>query len=366
MAESLHVRPLEIQVTITLFLVSYGVSQLFIGSVLDSYGRYRIGIVSLILFSVASLVIGLTHDITILYAMRIVQGVTTAGIIAGKRAYFVDVFSGDELKHYLSLFSIIWSTGPIVAPFVGGWLQKLFGWEMNFYFLALLGAGFALLEFLFNEETLPKRTPFQLRRVVKVYTEMLTTRAFVLGIVMLGLAYSMVMVYNLTGSFIIEHHFQFSVVTAGYCSLILGFAWMAGGFISKATLRWPFFRKLGINSGVQLGLVLLMLIGVRQGESLYSLVIFAFLIHVGAGYTFNNYLTFCLTQFPQNAGVASGLTGGFNFVIVSALSYGLVDILPAKGELNLAYSYLVFILLTLFVLFLAFRRRAVRSGLKMA
>ena len=364
MAESLHVTSLQIQVTISLFLVSYGVSQLFIGSVLDSYGRYRIGLVSLILFSMASLTIGLTQDIAILYAMRIIQGVTTAGIIAGKRAYFVDVFSGDRLNHFLSLFTIIWSTGPIIAPFVGGWLQSAFGWESNFYFLAILGAVFALLEFLYNEETLPKRSPFQLRRVVKVYITMLTTREFVLGIVMLGVAYSMVMIYNLTGSFIIEHHFQLSVVTAGYCSLILGFAWMAGGFIGKATIKWPFFRKLAITNGVQLALGFLMVVSAGWAESIYSLVIFAFLIHVGAGYIFNIYLTFCLTRFPQNAGVASGLTGGFNFVIVSLLSYGLVNFLPAKDERNLGYSYLVFIILAAVVLLLAIRERAVRGGLK--
>jgi multidrug resistance protein len=364
MAQSLHVSSLQVQVTISLFLVSYGVSQLFIGSILDSYGRYRIGLVSLILFTLASLVMGLTHQLSILYAMRIVQGVTTAGIIAGKRAYFVDVFKGDQLKSYLSLFTIIWSTGPIIAPFVGGWLQKMFGWETNFYFLALLGAGFLVAEFLFNEETLAQPRPFQLRRVVSVYAEMLRTRDFVLGILLLGLAYSMVMVYNLTGSFIIEHHFQYSEVTAGYCSLILGFAWMTGGFISKGTIRWPFFRKLAINTGVQVAVAVLMLASAAQAESIYSLVIFAFLIHVGAGFMFNNYLTACLTQFPQNAGVASGLTGGFNFVIVSVLSYGLVNFLPAKDELNLAYSYVVFTLLTVFVLVLAFRERAVRSSVK--
>src|SRR5579859_2340682 len=306
MADALHVSSLQIQVTITLFLVSYGVSQLFIGSVLDSFGRYRIGLASLVIFSLASLVIGLTHSIHLIYLMRIIQGVTVGAAVAGKRAYFVDLFTGGKLKHYLSLFSIIWSTGPIVAPFVGGWMQTAFGWEMSFYLLALVGAVFAFLEFLFSGETLPQPTAFRLRRVVGVYAGMLKTGEFVLGILLLGLAYSMVMVYNMTGPFIIEHHLQFSVVTAGYCSLILGFAWMVGGFISKATIHWHFFRKLAVNNSLQLVLAVLMLAVMRQAESLYALVIFAFLIHVCAGYTFNNYMTFCMTRFPQNAGVASG------------------------------------------------------------
>lgn len=360
MAAALHVSDLQVQFTITLFLISYGVSQLFIGSILDSYGRYKIGLTSLIIFALASLAIAVSHSITVIYVMRVIQGITVGGVMAGKRAYFVDVFSGDKLKHYLSLFSIIWSTGPIVAPFVGGWLQTLFGWEANFYLLAIVAALFALLEFIFSGETLPKAMPFQLQRVVNVYSTMLKTGPFILGISLLGLSYSMVMVYNMTGSFIIEHHLGMSVITAGYCSLILGAAWMVGGFISKAIIRRSFFWKLGINNGVQLLLAITMLTVVRQTDNLYVLVVFAFLIHVCAGFTFNNYMTFCLTQFPQNAGVASGLTGGFTFLIVSALSYGVVKILPASDGIHLGMSYLLLILLSTVTMMIVFRAEGVR------
>lgn len=361
MAAAMHVSNLQIQFTITLFLISYGVSQLFIGSILDSYGRYRIGLASLVLFALASLIIAVTHSITVIYLMRVIQGITVGAAIAGKRAYFVDIFTGDKLKHYLSLFSIIWSTGPIVAPFVGGWLQTLFGWEANFYLLAILAAVFALLEFLFSGETLPRPAPFQLKHVVNVYGTMLKTGPFILGISLLGLAYSMVMVYNMTGAFIIEHHLGMSVVTAGYCSLILGSAWMVGGFISKAMIRKSFFGKLAVNNGLQLLLALLMLAAVRQTDNLYVLVVFAFLIHVGAGFTFNNYMTFCLTRFPQNAGVASGLTGGLTFVIVSALSYGIVKVLPARDGIHLGVSYLLLILLSMLTMFFAFREETVKK-----
>lgn len=355
MAAALQVSSLQVQFTITLFLVSYGLSQLFIGSILDSYGRYRIGVASLLLFALASITIAVTHSIMVIYLMRIIQGITIGAAIAGKRAYFVDVFTGDRLKHYLSLFSIIWSTGPIIAPFVGGWLQTLFGWEANFYLLAIVGAVFALLELLFSGETLPQAAPFRLKQVVQVYGTMLRTGPFILGITLLGLAYSMVMVYNMTGAFIIEHHLQLSVVTAGYCSLVLGAAWMVGGFISKAMIRQSFFRKLSVNTGLQLLFAVLMLAAVRITDNLYILVAFAFLIHVGAGFTFNNYMTFCLTRFPGNAGVASGLTGGLTFMIVSALSYGIVQVLPAQDGVHLGESYLLLILLSMLVMFLAFR-----------
>ena len=350
MATSLHVSGIAVQMTLTLFLISYGVCQLFIGSVLDSYGRYKIGLISLLIFALASLVIATTHNIWLIYAMRVVHGFTVGATIVAKRAYFVDMFTGEKLKHYLTLFSIIWSTGPIVAPFIGGYLQTAFGWQSNFYMLAGLAVVIAALEFLFSGESLKQFAPFRLRRITDVYSEMLGTASFSLGIVMLGLAYAMVMVYNMTGPFIIEHHLGLGPVTAGYCSLILGFAWMVGGFISKATIKHPLQKKVVTNLGLQVLFAVLMLVGVQVVDNLWSMLFFAFAIHVCAGYTFNNYFTFCLSRFPQNAGIASGLTGGINYVIVSALSYGIVYLFPARDARNLNYGYMILILLSVGVL----------------
>ncbi|WP_222536171.1 MFS transporter [Pedobacter polysacchareus] len=355
MAGVLNVSSIQVQLTLSIFLISYGVSQLFIGSVLDSFGRYKVCLVSLLIFAAASLVIALTHNIYLIYAMRVIHGLTVGAIVVAKRAYFVDVFKGDELKHYLSLFSIIWSTGPIVAPFVGGYLQAAFGWESNFYFLAGFAVVFAVLELIYSGETLVHVTEFNFRKIVNIYLEMIKTASFTLGIVMLGLAYCMVMVYNMTGPFIIEHELHFSPVIAGYSSLVLGFAWMVGGFIGKATINKPFFSRLALNVGLQLAFVAVMILSLNFISNLYSLIFFAFIIHVGAGYTFNNYFTFCLSKFPKNAGIAGGLTGGFTYVIVSLLSYGIVSIVPAQDERNLSYSYLILILLSIIIMFFIFK-----------
>ncbi|WP_276483697.1 MFS transporter [Paraflavitalea pollutisoli] len=355
MATDLQVGPVQVQFTITIFLISYGLSQLFIGSILDSYGRYNSSLASLAVFTLASITAAMTHSIEMIYAMRVIQGVTVGFVVAGKRAFFVDLYTGDKLKNYLGMFSIIWSTGPIIAPFVGGYLQTLYGWRANFWFLAVLGGLLCIAEYLFSGETLPQRSPFKLKRVMNVYREMITHLPFVLGIALMGLSYAMVMVANMTAPFIIEHHLQFDAVTTGYCSLILGLAWMVGGFISKAVIHIPFFRKLGVNITLQALLVLIMIPTVRYFDNIYALVLFAFAVHVGAGFTFNNYMTFSMTRFPKNAGVASGLTGGFVFLCVSGLSYGIINVFPASDGMHLALSYGILSALVIVVIILAKR-----------
>jgi multidrug resistance protein len=350
MAAELNVSSIQVQLTLTLFLISYGVTQLFIGSVVDSFGRYNLGIVSLVLFAIASVVIANSNNIYVICLMRVLHGITVGGIVVSKRAYFIDLFTGEKLKHYLSMFSIIWSTGPIVAPFLGGYLQTAYGWKSNFYFLAIFAVILVVLELIFSGETLKHRAAFNLKKIVGVYGTMLKTTSFTLGIVMLGLAYCMVMIYNMTGPFIIEHTLHLSPVVAGYSSLILGTAWLVGGILGKATINKPFFNRMVVNLALQVVFVIAMLISVQYIANLYTMIFFAFIIHVAAGFTFNNFFTYCLSRFPKNGGIASGLSGGINYVIVSFFSYAIVSALPAKDEHNLAFSYFALILISVAVM----------------
>gem|GEM_PF-46254 len=355
MEAALSVSSLQVQLTLSFFLISYGVGQLFVGSIVDSFGRYNISLGSLILFIASCVAIANTGNIYIIYLMRIIQGITVASVVVAKRAYFVDVYSGDQLKAYLSIFTIVWSTGPIIAPFLGGYLQNFFGWESNFYFLAAFATIILVLELIFSGETIRQPTAFHIRKIIKIYGEMIGTASFTLGIVMLGLAYSMVMIYNMSGPFVIEHAFRMSPIVTGYCSLILGFAWMVGGFIGKATIKSPMLKKMVVNVGLQLAFTVLMIVSLGYLENLYTLLFFAFLIHVGAGYTYNNYFAYCLTRFPKNAGISGGLTGGIVYILVSFLSYKIIDVFPVKDQLNLSYGYFVLALGSCVLMFILAR-----------
>jgi hypothetical protein len=97
-----------------------------------------------------------------------------------------------------------------------------------------------LFEWFFSGESLPQKKKLDLSENISLYTMMLKNKIFMLGIFILGLSYSIVMLFNITGPFIIENTFHFTPVVIGYCTLILGFSWMIGGFIGKRRLPWTF------------------------------------------------------------------------------------------------------------------------------
>lgn len=358
MAKDLHLPESSIQLTLSLFLISYGLTQFLAGSIVDSFGRYKISMVSLALFVISFLVTATTQNIFVIYAMRILQGVLSGFAVVSKRAFFVDVYEGDERKHYLSIMTIVWSVGPIIAPFIGGYLQKIFGWQSNFYVLAGYSLILLVFELIFSGETLKKRNPFHIEFLLKEYGSMFKTKDFFYGMLMCGISYSMIMFFNLCGSFIIEHKMGYSEVVAGYVSLILGFAWMAGGFLGKALINKAFLPKIRFANFIQLFLIVLMFIASYFSNNIYSLVAFAFVIHVTAGFIFNNYFSYCIGRFPNSAGIAGGMTGGVVFILTSAISYGIVAFLQPQIQLQVAEGYFVMAVLGLFILSLIKWRKA--------
>lgn len=358
MATELHQPESNIQLTLSIFLISYGITQFFAGSIVDSFGRYKISMASLALFIVSFLITATTQNIFVIYAMRVLQGILSGFAVVSKRAFFVDVYEGDERKHYLSIMTIVWSVGPIIAPFIGGYLQKIFGWQSNFYVLAGYSLVLLIFELIFSGETLKKRNPFNVEFLLKEYDSMFKAKDFFYGMVMCGLSYSMIMFFNLCGSFIIEHKMGYSEVVAGYVSLILGFAWMAGGFLGKALINKAFLPKIRNANFIQLLLIVLMFIASYFSNNIYSLVAFAFVIHVTAGFIFNNYFSYCIGRFPNSAGLAGGMTGGVVFIITSAISYGIVALIKPQVQLEVAEGYFILGILGLFILSMIKWRKA--------
>jgi MFS transporter, DHA1 family, multidrug resistance protein len=353
MATELQTSQAGIQLTLSLFLISYGATQLIAGVFLDSFGRYKLSLIALFVFSLSSLITATTHSLAVIYAMRLVQGVCTAFTIVACRAFFVDVYEGEKKKNYLSLMTIVWSAGPIIAPFAGGYLEHVFGWKSNFYVLAIYSMILFFAQLIFSGETIKTRIKMNFQSVLKSYATILSAKDFVSGILILGIAYAMIMLFSLSGAFIVEHKMGFSPVVAGYVSLILGIAWMCGGFIGKVFLNKNFLIKSKTAFIIQTLLIVGMITSASFFNNIWTLVSFAFVIHVTCGFIFNNYFTYCLGRFPQFAGIAGGLTGGMAYTITAFLSYGIIAALKPESQLTVGVGYLIIGILGIVIVWLS-------------
>ena len=353
MALALNASPAQIQFSLTIFLIGYALGQFIIGNFLDSFGRWRIGTVALFLFGLASLMIAFIDSIAWLHALRLIQGLMAAIVAVAKRTFFIDMFTGDKLRGYLSSFTIIWSLGPIVAPFIGGYLQAHFGWQASFIFLAIYAWAALGLELWRGGETLQVRQPFVMREIAQRYRYMLAQVEFNRGMLNIALPYGGVLAFSMVSPFLIERVYGYGPTVTGYSALMMGLAWMSGGFIARLQLGRSLLHKHRRALSVMLPTAAIMLVVSAQYANIYTLLIFAFVLHASCGMMFNIYFSECLGMFPQFAGLSGGLVGGIAFMLTALLSYAAVAALQVDSQWLLALVYVLFALSLLGTLFWA-------------
>lgn len=355
MTQVFHASPAQVQQTLAAFLISYGVGQFFIGSILDSFGRYRPTLIAIVVFILSNLLIVTSRNILVADIIRVVQGICASFIAVSKRTFFVDAYEGEQQKSYTALLTIVWAAAPITAPFIGGFLQKHFGWASCFYFLGIYAVIVFIFELIYGGETMKRPAPFKLERIAKVYGKLLNTRDFTVGVVVLGVNFCVVMSFNMSIPFIVEKIFHFSPVVTGYCALCSGMALFFGGLVGRKWKITQLFKKLIILSIVQVVFILMMLSATPYLNNIVLLMAFVILIHFTGGILYNLFFTHCLTRFPKYAGTAGGITSGGSYIVLSFAINGLLALLTITNQNKLAISYLI-LSLTVTVLLLIFRK----------
>jgi MFS family permease len=343
MAKELQVTSAAIKLTLIAYTVSYGFSQLLLGSIIDSYGRYRTNLIALLVFILCNLGIIFTGSLTFIVLMRVIQGIAISLVLMSRRAFLIDVYIGEKRMRYMSLLSVVWSTAPIIAPFAGGYLQDYFGWRSNFIFLIVYGSIVLVLELLYGGETIKEKMKFNWKNILQAYKIMFRAGDFTLGMLLLGFCYGMVIVFCFSIPFIVEHGFHLTPVVTGYCALCSGVAILFGGLIARKFTKKTIISKLLLGTAGSFGLAFLMFLTAELYYTMFTIMIFVVLIHAFQGFNYNVYFTYCVTRFPQYAGTCSGVVSGGSYIVLSFSTFIVPRIINITDQKTLSYSYLLYI-----------------------
>lgn len=349
----------NLQLSLTIFLLAYGISQLCVGVFIDSFGRYRACLGSLLIFAISSFIITITSDIYLVIFLRGLQGLLMAIMMISQRSFLVDLHKNEpeKLRNYTSLLSIIWSTAPVIAPFLGGYIQYYSNWKMNFYFLGVYAIVMLVLHLIFSGEALKEFKPFHLKTIRLNYYEMLFTKDFIYGVLLLGAGYSMIIIFGMTIPFIVENKYNLSSKVVGNLNLISGSALFIGGLASRYLInRSVIYKKLLFSISCQIILSLIMFLYGTYNESIISIMFFVVLFHFILGFIYNMYFTYCLTRFTKYAGLSGGFTSGGAYIVTSFMAFLISYFIPIENQQQFAISYFLIALTMLIFLILAYPR----------
>lgn len=112
------------------------------------FGHRRIFLISVFVFTLASLLCGLSSNIYMLIAMRVVQAIGGAGVTPSATGIIVNYF-GNARSQYLGLFGSIFSTGAMIGPIFGGLFVTYLNWQWIFFINIPLGVLVLVFAFRF-------------------------------------------------------------------------------------------------------------------------------------------------------------------------------------------------------------------------
>src|ERR1700739_2260638 len=103
------------------------------GAAGDRYGRRRVVVAGLAVFTAASLACGLAPTIGWLIGARLVQGVGAAALVPGSLALIDAGITDDDRGRVVGIWAGMSGVTTALGPFLGGWLVDAASWRWVFF-----------------------------------------------------------------------------------------------------------------------------------------------------------------------------------------------------------------------------------------
>jgi EmrB/QacA subfamily drug resistance transporter len=132
-ANALHVAPLSMKAVLASYTLSLAVFIPISGWMADRFGTRNVFASAIGIFTIGSLLCGLSNDIHILVACRVLQGCGGAMMVPVGRLTLVRTFEKSELIRAMSFVAIPGLVGPMLGPLAGGLIVAYLHWRMIFF-----------------------------------------------------------------------------------------------------------------------------------------------------------------------------------------------------------------------------------------
>jgi MFS family permease len=133
MAASLQVTPLSLKAVVTSYILSLAVSIPISGWMADRYGTRRVFMTAIAIFTIASVLCGLSVNSPMLVAARLLQGFGAAMMMPVGRLTIVRTYPKHELLAAMNFVIIPALIGPLLGPTIGGLIVHWLTWRDIFF-----------------------------------------------------------------------------------------------------------------------------------------------------------------------------------------------------------------------------------------
>lgn len=317
----------QVQMTLSVLLISFGASQLVLGPASDRWGRRPVLLWSLAIYSACGLAAVWAPDITTFIALRALQGAAMGGVVMAARAIVRDLYEPAQGARTMAKALAGLGILACLSPLTGGFLAQSFGWQATLVAVAAFGGlSWAVVAKGFVETLQTPRpdamAPQQMWASWVMIARNPTFRAWTL---LLSCSYAGLFTYLAASSFVLISVLGLSNLQYGSAMLLNSASFIVGTFICRRLLPRVGMRRavmaaglLSLLGGTLLGL--LALAGVKAAWAVIApmlLFMLAHGVHQPCGQAG------AVGPFPTAAGAASALSGFAMMVFAFGMGHWL-------------------------------------------
>lgn len=146
---------------ITSFAASNAIVLPLTGWLSDYFGRVRLFVWSVFLFTLTSFLCGLATSLTMLVIFRVIQGAVAGSLIPLSQSLLMANNPPEKQGTALGFWGMIVIVAPILGPIIGGYLTDTYSWPWIFYINVPIGlfSAFVTWYFLKDRESQIQRNP---------------------------------------------------------------------------------------------------------------------------------------------------------------------------------------------------------------
>ena len=252
---SLQATSIEVQQTLTAYMLSFAVMTLWHGALSDSFGRRNVVLIALVVFAIGSFGCASAHTVHYLWVFRIMQGVAAgAGMVIG-RAIVRDLYAGAPAEKLLSLVTMIFSIAPAIAPIIGGWVVSHSDWRTIFLLLFAYTVVLLVACYRYLPESLPveKRQAFNVEFLWQSYRDVFKSPRFYFKAGTIGCNFAGIFLFISSAPAFITQHLKLDAQSFGW-----QFIPMVGGIFLGSLVANQLAGRLSIAKQVAIGFAFLM------------------------------------------------------------------------------------------------------------
>jgi len=330
---------------ISLYMLFWGVGQLFWGGVADRFGKKNIALVGLLFYTLASYMISVSQPESpaLFLGFRALQSFSGSACYTAIFALIRTRFEGDDLNKSYSYLNGILAFIPVSSPLVGAYILENNPWLYLFSLMAILGA-ISLIWIAFSIPTEHKAESGSTgteaeQPILKRYWTVAANVRF-RSYLFFAVTGQMLFIYYLTvaPTYLIGK-LGISQVDFGKMFMIIAIVFMVISFVAPKLGKW-----LSIKAIIGMALLLcatggLIMFALSETNTWYAFILPMVLIAIGCTILLSCCPANALVDFRHIAGVASGLYTSATFGLGSLISAVFINLLDSADLSRVSMVY---------------------------